>query len=476
MKAIGVMVCACIALIAGEAQARIRGIPVPGNLLKSASVVAVVEVLDTDEPKPSEILRLVKCKAKLQVLRAFAEPPQGPLHPGDVLTLAYEIWPIMLDRHLYASFSKGAVYFVPLAGPTDGEWRLASALNDLDDGEKVVPCRREPPPNGLTVKTKEEFAAAEFAATLALGTYEQATRAARVRARVAPAVAVLTPEETLTRTLQTMSLTSNQWYQVGVALYGASASCMPTIARLTGAPQTKKIGGEVNKLVALAFHTEDPAKRDEWIIRTVIENLPVNLSGAEAILGWNFASDPLTRELLAERLKEHAPGALTVACAVAFNTDKPAKGHPLLPAALDCAMAALRSEPRIPVAGADEQAFAQFSDFEVACPLIRINGSDAQFDALVQEFAKACKSNRLKCRMMWEGAMSFDDKRVISLVRIAIDDEDAYGNVRLCDSAAWLLQKVTHKDFGADPNDKDRSHWDSAIHKARQWLIEHERE
>jgi hypothetical protein len=192
------------------------------------------------------------------------------------------------------------------------------------------------------------------------------------------------------------------------------------------------------------------------LIRRLLRNSPAYARGAANTL-VDFKDSTVLIDELNSRLRRGVSGSMTVAWFIVKSGQRA-----VLPEALNLAQKQVGNPASAPA-----------GELQAAAQMLATYGDDRQFETLVAAMRRLKQQDGNYYLDLWRGAASEQNKRVLRLAAILIDDwRQAYG-YRYCDLAAFV-EWVSGDKFGFGrleqmaPADRDRF-----VARAAAWLDSH---
>lgn len=442
---LGLTVFACA--YAGNVQ------PIPIGTLAGAPVIATAVVervrpgqsLPTEPGHPPDSAR--ECTAELKVLRSIPQMKAPRISIGYTCSGPNAV--VINGYPAYPTLEAGRTYVLPLFEdkPT---WKLIRS-----QGYGLVVPVTESAPRSEPPASKRDFIIREITNTFLHGEYSELYR-------LSTYVQLRDPSELNNEIIAALSgslpSASPRWPDVSTALLatlGIPRKPLDELASQDAAVNRAPYANE--RLAARALREVPAAERRAGIIRNMLRYSTIHMWGTAATLVPEFENDPLLLDLLPEYLVRGQKGALyTASWLIASGKTT------LLDVSLEAALNVLRDSHR------------DYSEVTAACRLIVEHGSEEQFQEYlgILRHTKSADTNRY--RALWQSMWHDTSPRTVRILAVVLADDrrtSQWSDVRNCDFAGALLQRIANEKFGFSELEKmslaDR---DAAVARARAWM------
>jgi hypothetical protein len=229
-----------------------------------------------------------------------------------------------------------------------------------------------------------------------------------------------------------------QWAEVAASLHAARGIPRPTIAELFSAkpetpPKTGPLQASLPLLQAVLQKLQASSETDDLLIRTWIDNAPLNAWGSANSL-VEYADNPLTTETLRDALKNDLSGSSYIAMVLANHGNKT-----ILPDAVARAFRVI-DDPR--------GQGPNFTDVQGAAALLRDHGNDQELARLAAIVQKYQTLDPKYYATLWQYATESDNPREVRLLAVVLTDRRiAFRTLRYCDLALGEFDRLTKERF-----------------------------
>jgi len=386
------------------------------------------------------------CTAELRVLRATPEFKTTKLRLG-----YYCAGPRShgVNGHpMFPALEAGNVSVLPLKPKAD-QWRLIA-----DEGWGIVVPAVAAEPKGKKPASPREFIIREMVNTLLGGTYNDLYRfSLYMQIRSAREL-----NDELMASLKTaLPQDDPRWLGIATASLAIVGIPRQKLDELIAGQKRPDFGDATRLLAASCLREVAETHRRQGIVRNMLRYTPIHEWGSAATLVPEFKDDPLMLKLLREDLQRDRKGTVYVAWWLASNGQTA-----LLDVSLSAALKALRNK------GVD------YPEINAACKLLLVYGSEGQFSAYLESLKESEVHDSERYGQLWQVAWEGKSPRVVRILAVLLDDErrsSLWDDVRYCDFAGALLERVSGEKFGFTQWDKmPLAERNEAVARARDWI------
>ena len=502
-----------LVILSPAADARLIAPWTMESISETADLIAVGEVLDV-----APVITIVATRhdvhwsiplrcmtAKIRILRFFSKRNELLVEKDQTIAFEYktidwtrgplEIFQIFDTLSVnvveYPNFHVGDVFAFPLRR-TKSFNRQKWELIDEEDFGLLIPCVKQELKE-LQSETGTAFLQSELADVFSKGSYAEIVKAAKYLSNF------YGDEAEIMNSVYQMIADSvggdeTRWLDIAVASYCSMPVQRPTISELLTTQDYTR--AEAFLTAKALTHIRSNGLEDRFI-RTAISHSPFHSWGTAVTIALNYSHHPTAVRLLNKCLRDNIPDAVFMVSLIIKS-----KNNPLAPEAVAAAKRLLtesrnlgslahildRVLPFLPMPKY-RTLLAQFlssvprryrilldgflsqNNLREACRLILEYGSQSDLAFLIKEIRQSQETNQKRYSMLWQSCADSNNKRLIAICRIVINDNNIFhGDTRFCDSAVSVLQRITGVDFGWDYKQSTVEH-NKAVEKAKEWLL-----
>lgn len=427
--------------------------PITIGTLAGAPVLAtgVVDVVRPGRSLPAEAGRppdsAKDCTAELKVLRSIPETKALGISIGYTCFGPNAV--VISGYPAYPTLEVGRTYVLPLIEdkPT---WKLIRS-----QGYGLVVPVTESAPRGERSASKRDFIIREITNTFLHGEYSELYR-------LSTYMQLRHPSELNDDIIATLSGSlpsgSPRWLDISTALLATLGIPRKPLNELTSQDAAiHRSPFATERLAAKALREVPASELRAGIIRNMLRYSTIHMWGTAATLVPEFENDPLLLKLLSEYLMRGQKGALYTASWLIANGKTT-----LLDVSLKAALNVLRDSDR------------DYSEVTAACRLLVEHGSEEQFQDYLGILRQTKSADANRYRSLWQAMWHDTSPRTVRILAEILEDDrltSQWGDIRNCDFAGALLQKIANEKFGFREWEKmSLAERDAAVARARAWM------